>query len=223
MIIIYDDNGNKNVDNRHVVDIDNSYSFADAIVINEDGTYDRVTYMIDDVRTYNNEVIIDATEEEKEAYRKHKRHFIKGDKVKINRGRKMLGDIKIVDKEFTYRPNGTYGHQDVEYLVFTDGTKVNKRHCDFTDEEKVFEDKIVYRVDYEYIWRTHDMDWDEYNTDINSEWFDTYEEAIEYVRNHGRDVVAVYKCKGHENYGGGFCYEELDDVLYDIVNEIDKQ
>lgn len=130
MIIIYDDNGNKNVDNRHVVDIDNSYSFADAIVINEDGTYDRVTYMIDDVRTYNNEVIIDATEEEKEAYRKYKKRFKKGDKVKIINGRKMKGEIKEIKDFFTFRPNGTYGHQDVEYLVFTDGTKVNKLYCE---------------------------------------------------------------------------------------------
>lgn len=118
------------IDTRHTVDIDNGITISSAIQINEDGTYERVTYMIDDRRTFGNEVILDATEEEKETYRKYKKRFKKGDKVKIVNGRKMKGEIKEIKDFFTFRPNGTYGHQDVEYLVFTDGTKVNKLHCE---------------------------------------------------------------------------------------------
>ena len=118
-------------DMRHTVDTYSSISFADAIQLNPDGTYESVMYMIDDERTFGNQAIIDATEEELEAYRKYKRRFRKGDKVIIKRGRKMVGEVKEVESKFTYRPDGTYGHQDTDYLVFTDGTKVNKLHCDF--------------------------------------------------------------------------------------------
>ena len=130
MIIMYNENG-KTVDARHTVAIYNSISFADAVQITENGKYERVTYMTDDQRTFNNDAIIDATEEEKEQYRKYQRQFREGDKVIIARGRKMKGEVKIVSKMFTYRPYGTYGHQDVDYLVFTDNTKVNRMHCDF--------------------------------------------------------------------------------------------
>lgn len=125
--IMYDSN---KIDERHTVDIDNGITMAVAIQINEDGTYERVMYMIDDERTFGNEVILDATEDELERYRKHMRRFRKGDKVKIVDGRKMRGEVKEVEDMFTYRPSGTYGHQDVEYLVFTDGTKVNRLYCE---------------------------------------------------------------------------------------------
>ena len=125
--IMYD---SSKTDERHTVDIDNGITMAVAIQINEDGTYDRVMYMIDDERTFGNEVILDATEDELEEYRKHMRRFRKGDRVRIVDGRKMRGEIKEVEDMFTYRPSGTYGHQDVEYLVFTDGTKVNKLYCE---------------------------------------------------------------------------------------------
>ena len=120
---------NDAIDTRHTVDIDNGITMSVAIQINEDGTYERVMYMIDDERTFGNEVILDATEEEKETYRKYRKRFRKGDKVKIIAGRKMKDEIKEIKDFFTFRPNGTYGHQDVEYLVFTDGTKVNKLYC----------------------------------------------------------------------------------------------
>ena len=118
------------VDNRHTVDIINSISFSDAVQINEDGTYERITYMIDDVRTYGNEVIIDATDEELETYRKHKREFKIGDTIKIVNGRKMKGEIKEVAKMFRFTVPNTYGKQYTDYLVFTDGTKVNKLYCE---------------------------------------------------------------------------------------------
>lgn len=118
------------VDNRHTVDIINSISFAIAIQINEDGTYDRVNYMTDDVRTYGNEAIIDATEEELEIYRKQTKQFRIGDTVKIVNGRKMKNEIKEVAKMFRYTIPNTYGKQYTDYLVFTDGTKVNKLYCE---------------------------------------------------------------------------------------------
>lgn len=131
MVKIYNELlGKYEIDNRHCVDIRNSISFADAIVINENGGYDYVNYMTDDSRTWNNEVIIDATPEEIKEYRKKYHKFEKGDMVKINRGRKMVGEVKEIKDFFTFTPRGTYGHCDTNYLIFTDGTKVNKLHCD---------------------------------------------------------------------------------------------
>lgn len=130
MIILRDLN---KVDNRHVVDIKNNYSFANAVVVvdSKKNEYEYITYMIDDKRTWSNEAIIDATEAEKEQYRKYTRKFKTGDKVVIKRGRKMLNEVKEIKDFFTYSPRGTYGHCDTHYLIFTDGTKVNRMHCDF--------------------------------------------------------------------------------------------
>lgn len=119
------------VDERHTVDTRDSMSFAVAVQINKDGTYENVTYMTDSQDTWGNEVIIDATKEEKMIYRKAHRQFQKGDRVIIARGRKMKGETKMVASIITYRPKGTYGWNDVDYLLFTDHTKVNKEHCDF--------------------------------------------------------------------------------------------
>lgn len=116
-------------DSRITVDIILHLSFAEAVQLNSDGSYEKVTYMTDDVRDYDNEAIIDATEEQLETYRKHMNRFKVGDTVKIVKGRKMVGEEKVISKFFTYRPEGTYGHQDVDYLVFTDGTKVNQLNC----------------------------------------------------------------------------------------------
>lgn len=123
--------GKWEIDNRHVVKIINSISHATAIIITNDGTYESITYMDDDYRSWENEAIIDATEEELESYRKYCRKFKKGDKVVIARGRKMKGEIKEVESLFTFKIQQCYGHADVDYLVFTDGSKVNKLHCDF--------------------------------------------------------------------------------------------
>lgn len=126
MIILRDIN---KVDKRHTVDINNSITFATAIQINEDGSYESIIYMEDDVRTYDNEAIIDATEEEKETYRKYMRRFKIGDIVKIVSGRKMKNEIKKVKDMFRFIVPNTYGKQSTDYLVFEDGTKVNRLHC----------------------------------------------------------------------------------------------
>lgn len=57
-----------------------------------------------------------------------------GDNVKIIKGRKMLGEVKKIVKEFTYRPTGTNGYADVEYWVFEDGTKCIKYNCVYCEE-----------------------------------------------------------------------------------------
>ena len=125
MVITYNDNGEKEIDKRHTVNIVNSYTIAKAIQLNEDGTYESVIYMTDDERTFNNEVIIDATPEELEAYRKYKKDFKIGDKVKIITGRKMKDEIKTIKDTFTYKA----AYTDTDYLVFTDNTKVQSKHC----------------------------------------------------------------------------------------------
>ena len=125
--IMYDNNL---VDERHTVDIDNGITMSVAIQVNEDGTYERVMYMIDDERTFGNEAIIDATDEELEAYRKYRREFKIGDIVKIIDGRKMKGETKEIAKMFRFTVPNTYGKIYTDYLVFTDGTKVNKLYCE---------------------------------------------------------------------------------------------
>ena len=126
MIILVDKN---KVDKRHTVEIINSYSHAIARQLNNDGTYEDIIYMIDDVRTYQNEAIIDATDEELEIYRKNMKRFKIGDIVKIVSGRKMKNEIKKVKDMFRFMVPNTYGKQYTDYLVFDDGTKVNKLHC----------------------------------------------------------------------------------------------
>ena len=126
MVILRDLN---KIDNRHTVDIINSYSHAIAIQINDDGSYEDIIYMIDDVRTYNNEAIIDATDEELEIYRKNMKRFKIGDIVKIVSGRKMKNEVKKIKDMFRFTVPNTYGKQYIDYLVFDDGTKVNKLHC----------------------------------------------------------------------------------------------
>ena len=125
MIITYKDNGEKEIDKRHTVNIVNSYTVAKAIQLNDDGSYEDIIYMTDDERTYNNEAIIDATSEELEAYRKYKKEFKVGDKIKIVSGRKMKDEIKTIKDIFTYKA----AYTDTEYLVFTDNTKVQSKHC----------------------------------------------------------------------------------------------
>lgn len=125
--IMYDNNL---VDERHTVDIDNGITMSVAIQVNEDGTYERVMYMIDDERTFGNEAIIDATDEELETYRKYRKEFKIGDIVKIIDGRKMKGETKEIAKMFRFTVPNTYGKIYTDYLVFTDGTKVNKLYCE---------------------------------------------------------------------------------------------
>ena len=56
--------------------------------------------------------------------------ILEGDKVIIKRGRKMKNEIKVVKSKYTFVVAGTYGHGDVDYLRFTDGTKCTEQNCD---------------------------------------------------------------------------------------------
>ena len=129
MVTIYKDNGEKEVDKRHTVNIINGYSIARAIQLNQDGSYEDIVYMTDDQRTFNNEAIIDATSEELETYRKHKNQFKIGDIVKIISGRKMKDETKTIKDMFNYTFHSSYRTTEIKYLVFTDGTKVQAQHC----------------------------------------------------------------------------------------------
>ena len=72
-----------------------------------------------------------ATEEERGQFIREQHKLIcKGDTVVIARGRKMLGETKVVKGYSRYDVPGTYGKQYTEYLWFTDDTKVNINHCD---------------------------------------------------------------------------------------------
>lgn len=53
-----------------------------------------------------------------------------GDTVHIVRGRKMIGETKIVKSAYRYNVPGTYGHAWCDYLTFEDGTKVAAKNCD---------------------------------------------------------------------------------------------
>lgn len=77
-----------------------------------------------------------ATKEEKKLFASQKYGIIfKDDKVVINRGRKMVGEVKQVKGYFRYEVAGTYGHQYTNYLAFTDGTKCNIQNCDVLNVE----------------------------------------------------------------------------------------
>ena len=123
-MIIY---GDGSIDNRNTVAINSGYSHATAIQINADGSYDYVIYMTDDMRTWDNDAIIDASPKQLKEYRIKFNMFKIGDLVKIIKGRKMLNETKRISKIYMYRPNNTY--IDIEYLVFEDGTKVQAQNC----------------------------------------------------------------------------------------------
>lgn len=98
----------------------------------------------DDVEDDNKKLIESleiATKEEQKLFASQKYGIIfKGDKVVINRGRKMRGEVKQVKGFFRYDIKGTY-HQCVDYLTFTDGNKCNILNCDVLNVDH----KDVYR------------------------------------------------------------------------------
>lgn len=69
-----------------------------------------------------------ASETEKKAYANTLGQVFNGDMVDIVKG-KLKGEKKEVNGFFTYIVKGTYGHGDVDYLTFTDGTKTNILNC----------------------------------------------------------------------------------------------
>ena len=74
-------------------------------------------------------------EEVAEIYQTYKRHqhheYTTGEVVKIVRGRKYKGEVKEVVKTFIWQPSYAWSeYQNILYLVFADGTKVNSHNCD---------------------------------------------------------------------------------------------
>ena len=119
------------VDSRPTLET-KGFTYCSALQLNPDGTKQWVFYKdLDDVRYESADATIDATPEVLEQYRRARREFASGDVVKVNRGRKMVGEVKTIKFLSTYRPQGTYGWSDLEYLHFTDGTKVASTHVDF--------------------------------------------------------------------------------------------
>ena len=117
-----------------------------------DGTRILVPENKEDERLNNLEF---ATEEEiKEYARINFGSIFKGDEVIINRGRKMKGEHKIVEKTYRYTVPNTYGKQYTDYLVFTDGTKVNIHHCDVVGIEY----KNTFYNGQEYFYRKFETD-----------------------------------------------------------------
>ena len=53
-----------------------------------------------------------------------------GTETTIVKGRKMVGEKKIIVGESVYEIAGTYGHGKVYYWLFNDGTRCNKDNCD---------------------------------------------------------------------------------------------
>lgn len=94
-----------------------------------------------------------ATVEERKQFASQEYGYIfKGQKVVIKRGRKYLNEIKEVKGYYRYEVPGTYGRQYTEYLLFTDGTKVNILHCDvenITHKEVNYNGKLIYYRHYE--------------------------------------------------------------------------
>ena len=74
--------------------------------------------------------ILEVNENEYRDYlRKNYGVVFAGDEVKITRGKKYVGETKKVTSSFTFAIKGTYG-KCVEYLVFTDGTRVCMKNCE---------------------------------------------------------------------------------------------
>lgn len=69
-----------------------------------------------------------ANSEEIKSFRLQRGYITIGDKVIIYKGRKMVNEIKEIESFFKYIVPNTYGHEYVNYVVFTDGTKVNIRN-----------------------------------------------------------------------------------------------
>lgn len=90
------------------------------------GDYSEEAYAYPDEEAYNMPM---ANEEIITKWKHRNGIILVNDFVKIVKGRKMVGEIKKVVKEFSYKIKEVY-HCYVDYLVFEDGTKVIKDNCE---------------------------------------------------------------------------------------------
>ena len=76
---------------------------------------------LEEVREYKR-----ATKEEYKDFYRERNYLFVGDEVEIIKGRKIpIGKHKIVEDFYTYQVPGTYGHKQMEYIIFTDGSKTD--------------------------------------------------------------------------------------------------
>lgn len=104
-------------------------------VLFSDGSI-KVVDDLDEVKEYARA----SVEEYKDFYRERNYLFV-GDEVEIIKGRKIpIGEHKIVENFYTYQVQGTYGHNQTKYVIFSDGTKtdiinVKNVKCKYLDEQ----------------------------------------------------------------------------------------
>ncbi|WP_300924576.1 hypothetical protein [uncultured Clostridium sp.] len=84
-----------------------------------------------------------ASLDEKKDFYKREGFLFPGQEVEIVRGRTLpIGSKKVIDKFFTYEVKGTYGHTNIEYVIFTDGTKSAikniKPTCELNKKDKKY-------------------------------------------------------------------------------------
>ena len=72
----------------------------------------------EEIEKYNNEL---------KQYAHTRGYIFSGDKVIIARGRKMKGEIKEVKAFYSFTPK--YSDKRIDYVYFTDNTKVLINHC----------------------------------------------------------------------------------------------
>lgn len=71
----------------------------------------------------------EASEEEKKNTYMSLGYLFKGQQVEIIGGRTIgQGEKKTIKDFYTFSPRGTFGHCCVDYVIFTDGTKIATKH-----------------------------------------------------------------------------------------------
>lgn len=97
----------------------------------------------DDTPTQN--TYIKASEQERQNTLQKMGFLFVDQQVKIIGGRTIPHDtIKTIKGFFTFEPNGTYGHNTTDYVIFTDNTKIQTKHIKpliDTDQEHFYQFK----------------------------------------------------------------------------------
>ena len=99
-----------------------------------DGDYYDQEYAGCDIEAYH----MPFNKEARIEYLHYNGYAFVGDFVKIVSGRKMLGEIKKIVREWVYTQPCSYGRDwgKTYYFVFEDGTKVQQKHCKYYESNK---------------------------------------------------------------------------------------
>ena len=126
------------IDNRRVMSKYSRMIAKYVIVVNEDGTFEELC--VDDSNSSSatdhiyggsltQEIVIDATPEDKMRWRVLHNIPMNGDEVRIIRGRKYKGEVKTFREYFkNYYQVTSYKRIETLYAKFTDGTFVNAEY-----------------------------------------------------------------------------------------------